>query len=277
MPPEHIVTLIIVVVVQTHIGILLLRGKSIVNGFLPGTDTRMVHLRLTGILDKQHVAHQTIETVADPQTVLIALALESLTDLLLGVVLGLQVEETVTAGDKEMIFHVADVESEESLQHTVVDERPREEILTERESEVFYLTRRHRQRWREMAQQSEESLLRDLPYTEKAQYVVDADGVEVLLHPTQALPKPRDNGGRFLPIISGESPVLTIGREIVRRCTCGAVETEELRMNSSLHTLTIDTDRYITLQRHPMLTGIVGSSFQLEVEVVLEVIYYVYS
>ena len=128
-----------------------------------------------------------------------------------------------------------------------------------------------------MAQQPEESLLRNLPHTEEAQYVVDADGVEVLLHPTQALSEPRNNSRRFLPIISGESPVLTIGREIVRRCTCGAVETEELRMSSSLHTLTIDTDRYITFQRHPMLAGIVGSGLQLEVEVVLEVIYYVYS
>ena len=76
----------------------------------------------------------------------VALALEGLTHLLLGVELCLQVIKAVTARNEEILFHIADVEAEETLEYAVVDKGTGEEILTERQSEVFDLTLSHRQR-----------------------------------------------------------------------------------------------------------------------------------
>ena len=67
--PEHIMSLVVIVVVQPHEGILLIGGECLIDRFLPGADTRVVHLRLTGILEEEHIADQTIETVTDPQAV----------------------------------------------------------------------------------------------------------------------------------------------------------------------------------------------------------------
>ena len=255
--PEHIMTLVIIVVVQPHKGILLFGGKCLIDRFLPGTDTRVVHLRLTGIFEEEHIADQTIETVTYPQAVLVALALESLTHLPLGVIFRLQVVEPVAAGNEEMFFHVADVKSEEPLEHTVVDEGSREEVLTERQSEVFDFPLCHRQRRREMAEESEECFAGNLPDAEEAQYVVDADGVEVLLHPLDAFLEPIYDV--CLPVIGREAPVLSVLREVIRRRARRTVETEEIRMDGRLDAVTIDSDGHIALQDHPVLAGIVGS------------------
>ena len=106
----------------------------------------MVHLRLSGILKEEDVADQTVETITDPQTVLVTFPIESLSYLLLSIVFRLQVIETITAGDQEMFTDVWHMKSEESLEHTVVDKGSREEVLTEGQSEVFYLALCHRQR-----------------------------------------------------------------------------------------------------------------------------------
>ena len=156
-----------------------------------------------------------------------------------------------------MFFHVADVKSEEPLEHAVVDERSREEVLTERQSEVFYLSLCHRQSRREMAEESEECFAGNLPDAEETQYVVDADGVEVLLHPLDAFPKPIYDV--CLPVVGGEAPVLSVLREVVRRRTRRTVKTEEIRMDGRLDAVTIDSDGHIALQDHPVLAGIVGS------------------
>ena len=278
--PEHIMTLVIIVVVQPHEGIFLFGGECLVDRFLPGTDTRVVHLRLMGIFEEEHIANQTIEAVTYPQAVLVTLALKRLTHLPLGVVFRLQVVEPVAAGNEEMFFHKADVKSEEPLEHTVVNEWSRKEVLTERQSEIFDLSLCHRQRRREMAEKTEECFVGDLPDAEEAQYVVDADGVEILLHPLDAFPKPSgkwkvESGRRilccrqtsflfplssFLPFVSGEAPVLSVLREVIWRRACRTVETEEIRMDGRLDAVTIDSDGHISLQDHSVLAGIVGSS-----------------
>ena len=71
-------------------------------------------------------------------------------------------------------------------------------------------------------------------------------------------------------MIGGEAPVLTIRREIVRRCARRSIEMEKLRMSGRLDTLAIDTNRYIALDEHPMLARIISCRLQLEVEVILK-------
>ena len=106
----------------------------------------MVHLRLSRILKEKHIADQTVKPITDPQAILVALPIESLPHLLLGIVFCLQIIKSITAGNQEMFTDVRHMESEESLEHTIVDEGPREEILTKGQSKVFYLALCHRQR-----------------------------------------------------------------------------------------------------------------------------------
>ena len=58
--------------------------------------------------------------------------------------------------------------TKEAFQHTVVDERPRKEVTTERQSEVFDLVYRKGHSRREMAHDAEDRILGDLPDTEEA-------------------------------------------------------------------------------------------------------------
>ena len=279
--PEHIMALVEIVVIEPHKRILLLCRQGIVDGFQEDTYTRMVHLWLAGILKEEHIAYEPAETIADPKAVLVALALKSLVHLPLGVVIGLQVIEAIALGYQEMLFDIRHMKAEDALEHPVVDEGLRKQFLPEGQTEILYLALCHRQRRGEMAQQSEDGLLRNLPDAEEAQHMVYADGIEVLFHPAQTLSEPsgkwKKGSGRSLPIIGRESPILSVLRETVWRRTGRSVETEELWMQGCLHTIAIDTNRHIALQYHAILPGIVGSGFQLKVKVVLGEVDDVYS
>ena len=198
-PPEHIMALVIIVVVESHEGIFLLSRQCLIDRLLISADTGMIHLGLFRILDKQHTTDQTVEAVADPEAVLVALALEAVAYLLLRVILRLEVVEAITAGDKEVFTDIRGMHAEETVEHPVVDERTGKEVLTERESEILDLAHRHRQSRREVTQEAEEGIVGYLPDTEEAENMVDADGVEILFHPTQATMEPLDQG--WSPVI----------------------------------------------------------------------------
>ena len=111
--------------------------------------------------------------------------------------------------------------------------------------------------------------------------MIDAEGVEVLFHPLHALLEPvgkRDLmtllPARLLlmPVVGGEAPVLSIYREGIRRCPCRTVHIEEFRMGSRLHTVTIHADGHIPLQDDTLGTGIVGSSQQLHMQLILDIV-----
>ena len=102
----------------------------------------MVHLRLSGILHKQHIANQAVESIADPQAVLIISPLETSLYLPLGVIFGTETIEPVGTRHEEVVTHILGMDTKEAFQHAVVDERPRKEVTTERQTEVFYLVHR---------------------------------------------------------------------------------------------------------------------------------------
>ena len=61
-------------------------------------------------------------------------------------------------------------------------------------------------------------------------------------------------------------------REGIRRSTRLTIHVKELGMGSRLHAVAVDADGQVALQRNALGTGIVGCSFQLEVEMVLDVV-----
>ena len=275
--PEEVMTLEEIVIIESQESILLLIVQSLIDGFVEDTDTWMVHLWLLRILEEEHITDKAIKAIANPQAVLIVFPLEEIAHLLLRIKLSLQVVESIAARNQEIITNIRCMHTKKSLKHTIVDKRTCEEILAERQTKILYLAHRHRKGWREMPQQSEDSIQWNLPDTEEAQYMVDTDGIEILLHPAQTLVEPFHQRQLFCfhfsfltPVVGGESPVLAIEREVIRWCTRLGIKMEELRMSSSLYTLTIDTDGDITLDEDPFLTSIVSCRLQLEMEVILE-------
>jgi hypothetical protein len=64
----------------------------------------MIHIRLTRILQEQYATNQAIQTIADPETILITSALEIATHLTLCIEFRFQVIETIAAGNEEVLL-----------------------------------------------------------------------------------------------------------------------------------------------------------------------------
>ena len=219
------------------------------------------------VFNKEHVADEPHQPVANPQAALVAPLGKLHRHLTLRVVVRLQVVQAVSLAYQEVVTHVLGMDAKEALHQPVVDERTCEQFLAERQSEVFYLVYRQGQCRREVSQQAVDSILGNLPDAEEAQHVVYAEGVKVLLHVTEA--PPHHLIQLLRPMIGGEAPVLSLLREGVRWGARQRVEIEELRMPAGFHAVPVDADGQVALQHDPLLAGIVGSSLQLGVQQVL--------
>ena len=105
----------------------------------------MVHIRLIGVGQEEHVAEQSQQSVTNPQAVLVATPLEILGHLALRVEFRFQHVETVDPRREEVVAHVLGMHAEEPLQHTVVDEGSCKEFAAEGETVVLNLAHRKRQ------------------------------------------------------------------------------------------------------------------------------------
>ena len=141
--PEEVVALVIVVVVEAHESILILSRERFEHRFVDDPDARMVHLRLLGILQEEYTTNQTIETITNPKTILIAPTLEGIAHFLLGVVLSFQVVEPIGTRNQEVFSDIRGVHAKQPIEHAVVDEGFGKEVFAERQTEVFYLAHRH--------------------------------------------------------------------------------------------------------------------------------------
>ena len=145
-----------------------------------------------------------------------------------------------------------------------------EQTLVERTAVTLDLLLAHAEGRRELPHQPR--LLRhgDLPDAEEAQHVVDTVGIEILRHlPETAHPPGAAVSQHLVPVVGGETPVLSVGREVIRRRTSLTVQVEVLRLHPSLHTVTADADGDVALQDHPLFTGMGMGSTHLLVEVEL--------
>ena len=115
-----------------------------------------------------------------------------------------------------------------------------------------------------MTQHARHGLFGYLPNAEVAQHMVYAHGIKVLRQMAQALSKHGIQG--VAPAVGGISPIVSLRREIVWRRSCLTVQMEQLWMLLDLNAIRMTPDRQIAHQRHTLLAGIVGSSFQLTVQ-----------
>ena len=80
LSPEHIVSLIKVIVVKPHVGILFFRRQTVVDGLAESFDTWVVHVCLPRVFHEEYIAYQAVQPVTNPQAILIATAFKNITD-----------------------------------------------------------------------------------------------------------------------------------------------------------------------------------------------------
>ena len=133
-----------------------------------------------------------------------------------------------------------------------------------------YLVAAVRQCRVEVAQQAALELQRDLPDTEEAEDMVDAEGVEVLAHLAQAaLPPVVVVLCHLVPVVGGEAPVLTVHAEEIGRCAGAGIEVVELREAGSVHTVAAHSYGQVALQVNSLRMGVGHCVRKLEVQVPL--------
>ena len=100
--------------------------------------------------------------------------------------------------------------------------------------------------------------------------MVYAVGIEVFRHLLEASAPPAVSVmGHTLPVVCRESPVLPHNREIIRRCSCLAVEVEQVGILPCVSTVGGYAYRNVAFQGHSAAMGIITCATQLSVKMIL--------
>ena len=249
----------------------------------------MVHSLGLVVLEEEHVADEAVDGLLEVEVALLLLTREESFDLTLGGELWLHLPDVVVHVVEEGVLDVGDgvlaveptwilfmvvVEQTKTLlEKVVVDERLDHKVLLEGKTVALDFAGRHRQRGSELAQESVDGVGRDLPDAEEAEDVVDAISREVLLHLAEALEPPLEAVLEHgIPVVGGETPVLTVGREWIGWCTCRTIHIEVERLDPSLDRGAADADGDVALEDNIVLTGIGRCIEQLDVQLVLYIV-----
>ena len=128
------------------------------------------------------------------------------------------------------------------------------------------------QRRNEMSAEAPYIGLAHLPYTEEAEDMVHAVGIEIILHLAEPRLPPCEVILRHLiPVIGREAPVLSACIEVIGRSTGTGVEIEQLRIDGCIHGVGTDTDRYIALHGYTNAMGVCYCVRQLLVGMELQI------
>ena len=208
LSPEERVALVEVVIVESQVGIALCIAQRLEDRFLRSTDTWMVHLLLMRVLQEEDVAGQPHQSVTYPQTILVATVGKECSNAPLGGTLVGKVVEVIGLAHEEVVAHIGRMDAKQAINDSVVDKRLGKQLLAEGQSEIFYLINGQRQGGREMAQHAIDSLDRNLPDAEIAQYVVDAQSIEILREAAKT--EPQHTQQVLVPVIGWEAPVMAM-------------------------------------------------------------------
>ena len=218
------------------------------------------------VLEEEHLADEGLQAVLD----IVLLRPEILLDLPLRVELLLEGEYLVFVAVQVLAHHLLGVLPEHLLQLPVSYIRCGVAGEVKPESEGEYLPAVHRQGRGEMPHQSLGLLLRNLPYPEKSQHVVYPVGVEVLRHVAETLfPPAVAVFGHSVPVVCGESPVLTLCRKVVGRGSGLGIHVEELRGSPCVRAVAGDAYGNVSLQGNAQRMEVLHRIQQLPVQVVL--------
>ena len=221
---------------------------------------------------KEHVADERVESVAYPDVKVAVLTGKESLHLALRVNLRAHLIASVVRGQQIFLAHLGGMFLKHTVEHPG-DERCCEQFLLPVQSVALYFGGRHAQRRLELTQQSVHRIDGYLPYTEESQHVVYAVSVEELGHVLEpAHPPAAVVFQHFVPVISGEAPVLSVHGEVVWRCSGLPIQVEVARFGPHVAAIAVHADGYVTLQNDAVRLGIVVYGSHLRVEHILHVI-----
>ena len=135
------------------------------------------------------------------------------------------------------------------------------------ESVGFYLLAAHGQRRHELPEQAVDGLHGNLPNAEEPQHMIDAVGIEELRHILKATHPPCTVVlEHLIPVVSGESPVLSIHAEVVGRCSGLPVEIKVFGLGPYITTVAVYPDGDVALEDDTLRLGILMHALHLGVE-----------
>ena len=237
------------------------------------TDTGMIQFGMIPVWYKQNITDEAVQSFFHFQTFFVILAGKIGFYLSLGIEFRTHgIKVMMQMADKSLANFIAPV-SEHGIQHVVTDEGPGHEVFPEIKPETSDFFFAHGQGRDEMSQQTMYGVSRDFPDTEESQNVVNAVSREVFCHLGKAFPPPQVVV--FLhnfPVVSRESPVLSVCGECIGRCSRLSVHVEIIGFRPCFHTAPADADGNVALENDSPLAGMAGSVQQLLVELVLYII-----
>ena len=216
------------------------------------------------ITNEEHIANQSIETITEPDILLIGSTFKQSFHLALAIHLRFHLITFVIQAVEIFFLHFVSTLMEHAVQNPVGNERTGESILLEIKAIRTNLICRHSQRRSKLTQQSVNRIYRNLPDTEETEYMVDTVSIKVQRHVLEAANPPLATIlQHFMPVVSRESPVLAICREIIRWSTRLSIEIEVLRLHPHITAIAVYTDRNITLQNDTLCHSMLVSRLHL--------------
>ena len=216
------------------------------------------------ITNEEHIANQSIETITEPDILLIGSTFKQSFHLALAIHLRFHLIALVIQAVEIFFLHLISTLMEHAVQNPVGNERTGESILLEIKAIRTNLICRHSQRRSKLTQQSVNRIYRNLPDTEETEYMVDTVSIKVQRHVLEAANPPLATIlQHFMPVVSRESPVLAICREIIRWSTRLSIEIEVLRLHPHITAIAVYTDRNITLQNNTLCHSMLVSRLHL--------------
>ena len=242
-------------------------------------NTRMVFAALRRVFNKEHIVYQTHQAIA--YTFIfgsVRHGSEIVNHFALCRHLVPQTIASVAFTDKIVLSYKVSQFSE------VVADEPVHDIRTGMQFRInpkiitaTQLVRRERESRIEHAEKAMHGIHRNLPYAEEAKNMIYAISVEIFAHLAEAGFPPRISvAGHDVPFVSRKSPILSEYRKIVRRSSGLRIQIEQFRALPCIGTCTGDSDRYIALYSHSMLTCISGNLAHLSVKMILKIADIVY-
>ena len=252
--------------------LLLIPTECLIQEIILSTDARMIRAGHLTVGHKKDIADERVETVAHPYTITISTSTEVRLHFALGIKLGLHLISAIAQTIEISRTHLIGMTSEECVEHTFGNVGTGEEFLAEVEAITLNLFGSHGHSRRELSEQTMHTMQRNLPNAEESQHMVYTVGIEVLGHLTEATNPPLIAiSSHRIPIVSRESPVLSVHTERIGRCTSLSIHIEIMGFYPCFHTVAADTDRNIPLDDHTLLAGITSGFEQLDVEQILNI------
>ncbi len=253
--PELVVATIEIVVIQLVECVFVYVVKTLVDIIELCGDTWMEKFWVLAVTQEEYVTNQCVESVSQPYFFFLVGVGEVCLHFSLGIDVLPHAITFVVDGNQETFFYFLGSFVEDILEYPIINKRSSKAFFLEIESVTSDFLTGHTQGGRELSEESVYTVSRYFPDTEESQYVVDAIGIEVLLHVLEATYPPSAVVlYHFFPVVGGEAPVLSIYGEVIGWCSRLTVKIEVFGFHPYVTSMAVDTDGDISFQYDTQLS-----------------------